>query len=232
MDDELTPSRSSPPRTRRAWSRAPSRGAAGRPSSRICSGSTGRRPRRRPWSIGPRRTCADTTSRRRPARLVREARKQFVGGALTVAIGIAIGASVLLGSGFAVLQIPTGVLLVGPLFLARGWARWRLYWRGPSAVSADLARATRGRPGPTRLAGAVSRRSGVGRACAPDFWARKFAGNVRRDGEKIAALRETGWDVLVVWECETKDRDKLRQAPQALMKEDDKEATGQSGQGL
>lgn len=42
-----------------------------------------------------------------------------------------------------------------------------------------------------------------------DFWRQKFADNVRRDCEKLAALREAGWDVLVVWECETKDRAKL-----------------------
>ena len=43
-----------------------------------------------------------------------------------------------------------------------------------------------------------------------DLWARKFEDNVRRDREKLAALREAGWGVLVVWECETKDRDALR----------------------
>lgn len=50
-----------------------------------------------------------------------------------------------------------------------------------------------------------------------DFWARKFAENVRRDGEKLAALREAGWDVLVVWECQTKDRDKLERTVRSFM---------------
>ncbi len=42
-----------------------------------------------------------------------------------------------------------------------------------------------------------------------DKWAAKFADNVRRDGEKLAAVRAAGWDVLVVWECELRDLAKL-----------------------
>ncbi len=42
------------------------------------------------------------------------------------------------------------------------------------------------------------------------FWQRKFDDNVRRDERVIAALRDLGWDVLVVWECETSDEDLLR----------------------
>ncbi|WP_311968601.1 DNA mismatch endonuclease Vsr [Pseudomonas baltica] len=38
-----------------------------------------------------------------------------------------------------------------------------------------------------------------------DFWLPKFASNVERDGRKAAQLRDLGWRVLVVWECETKD---------------------------
>ncbi|MCK5745258.1 MAG: DNA mismatch endonuclease Vsr [Oricola sp.] len=37
----------------------------------------------------------------------------------------------------------------------------------------------------------------------PEFWVPKLEGNVRRDQENERALREMGWDVLVVWECET-----------------------------
>lgn len=39
-----------------------------------------------------------------------------------------------------------------------------------------------------------------------EFWAKKFADNVARDAAQIDALRDRGWRVLVVWECETKDR--------------------------
>lgn len=37
------------------------------------------------------------------------------------------------------------------------------------------------------------------------FWIEKFERNVLRDRQKEAALREMGWQVLVVWECEAKD---------------------------
>ena len=37
------------------------------------------------------------------------------------------------------------------------------------------------------------------------FWTEKFATNVARDKRQEAALRELGWRVLVIWQCETKD---------------------------
>ena len=37
------------------------------------------------------------------------------------------------------------------------------------------------------------------------FWAKKFASNVARDARQEAALKALGWQVLVIWECETKD---------------------------
>ena len=36
------------------------------------------------------------------------------------------------------------------------------------------------------------------------FWNAKLDRNVRRDAENEDALRHLGWDVLVVWECETR----------------------------
>ena len=41
------------------------------------------------------------------------------------------------------------------------------------------------------------------------FWNRKLSRNVKRDQQDVAALRETGWMVLVVWECETRNRAQL-----------------------
>lgn len=38
-----------------------------------------------------------------------------------------------------------------------------------------------------------------------DFWADKFARNIERDARKEFELRQLGWDVAVVWECETRD---------------------------
>jgi len=37
------------------------------------------------------------------------------------------------------------------------------------------------------------------------FWAEKFAANVERDARQEAALRALGWQVLVIWQCETRD---------------------------
>lgn len=42
-----------------------------------------------------------------------------------------------------------------------------------------------------------------------DFWAPKLEGNRERDARNIALLESAGWRVLVVWECETKDREVL-----------------------
>ena len=44
------------------------------------------------------------------------------------------------------------------------------------------------------------------------YWRRKFEQNVERDRRNMAALRALGWDVLVVWECETFDRTQLLSA--------------------
>lgn len=38
-----------------------------------------------------------------------------------------------------------------------------------------------------------------------EYWLPKFESNVRRDAIKEAQLKELGWRVLVVWECETKN---------------------------
>lgn len=42
-----------------------------------------------------------------------------------------------------------------------------------------------------------------------DFWIPKLEGNRRRDVENQARLREMGWDILIVWECQLGDRDRL-----------------------
>ena len=42
-----------------------------------------------------------------------------------------------------------------------------------------------------------------------DFWQAKFAANVRRDAEVQALLSDLGWAVLIVWECELRDRARL-----------------------
>jgi DNA mismatch endonuclease Vsr len=42
-----------------------------------------------------------------------------------------------------------------------------------------------------------------------DWWAAKLARNVDRDARNLAALRDAGWSVLVLWECEVKDEPML-----------------------
>lgn len=39
----------------------------------------------------------------------------------------------------------------------------------------------------------------------PDFWIPKLHANVARDQRKVRELRASGWDVLVVWQCELRD---------------------------
>lgn len=41
------------------------------------------------------------------------------------------------------------------------------------------------------------------------FWEAKFVRNVERDLKALDDLERLGWDVLVVWECETRDKDGL-----------------------
>jgi DNA mismatch endonuclease (patch repair protein) len=43
-----------------------------------------------------------------------------------------------------------------------------------------------------------------------EFWSAKLAGNRERDARKIRALRARGFRVAVVWQCETKDLQRLR----------------------
>ncbi len=37
-----------------------------------------------------------------------------------------------------------------------------------------------------------------------EFWQKKRLSNVERDKRNITALKSAGWDVLVIWECQTK----------------------------
>ncbi len=42
------------------------------------------------------------------------------------------------------------------------------------------------------------------------FWRDKRAGNKERDKRNKKALKKLGWGVLVIWECQLKDMDKVR----------------------
>ena len=41
------------------------------------------------------------------------------------------------------------------------------------------------------------------------FWNAKLDNNIRRDRETVSLLKDLGWSVLIVWECETKNREEL-----------------------
>jgi len=41
------------------------------------------------------------------------------------------------------------------------------------------------------------------------FWESKRQGNVARDKRNLRKLRKAGWKVLVVWECQTRNIEKL-----------------------
>jgi DNA mismatch endonuclease, patch repair protein len=43
------------------------------------------------------------------------------------------------------------------------------------------------------------------------YWIPKIERNVARDEQNSEKLADLGWQVLVVWECETKSKDDLRQ---------------------
>lgn len=42
-----------------------------------------------------------------------------------------------------------------------------------------------------------------------EYWSRKLDGNVARDARHLTALQNQGWTVLVIWECETCNAQKL-----------------------
>jgi len=50
-----------------------------------------------------------------------------------------------------------------------------------------------------------------------DFWVSKFKKNVARDRKVRQALRRQGWQVLVIWECETKNLARLTERLRKLL---------------
>ena len=53
-----------------------------------------------------------------------------------------------------------------------------------------------------------------------DFWRKKFERNVARDRKALRELRELGWRVEVIWECETLDMDALEARLRSLLLSD------------
>ena len=54
-----------------------------------------------------------------------------------------------------------------------------------------------------------------------EFWEKKFSDAVRRDKQALHELKELGWKVLVVWECETKNLESLQQKLHTFLDERD-----------
>lgn len=43
-----------------------------------------------------------------------------------------------------------------------------------------------------------------------EFWQKKFAYNIERDERNYTRLRELGWNVIIIWECEIRHGDKQK----------------------
>ena len=49
------------------------------------------------------------------------------------------------------------------------------------------------------------------------YWWPKLKGNSTRDRKNIRLLKKSGWDVMVIWECETKDETELTKRIQKFL---------------
>jgi DNA mismatch endonuclease (patch repair protein) len=49
------------------------------------------------------------------------------------------------------------------------------------------------------------------------FWNEKLDKNLRRDRQHLVTLKEAGWDVLVIWTCEVKQLDRLKEILQDFL---------------
>lgn len=53
-----------------------------------------------------------------------------------------------------------------------------------------------------------------------NYWLAKLARNVERDRRAIEALEALGWRALVIWECETRDPERLRDILSRFLRDD------------
>jgi DNA mismatch endonuclease (patch repair protein) len=51
-----------------------------------------------------------------------------------------------------------------------------------------------------------------------EYWEQKFKENVARDAARLDELRALGWEALVIWECETFDRDRTVERVAAFLR--------------
>lgn len=52
-----------------------------------------------------------------------------------------------------------------------------------------------------------------------DFWKKKISENIARDQKNIETLREDGWNVITIWQCEIENRNKRKERRELLLKE-------------
>jgi DNA mismatch endonuclease, patch repair protein len=52
-----------------------------------------------------------------------------------------------------------------------------------------------------------------------DYWLPKLASNRKRDEKVKRALRKLGWKILVVWECQLRDKEQLKSKLRRFLKE-------------
>jgi len=52
-----------------------------------------------------------------------------------------------------------------------------------------------------------------------DFWKKKISENIARDQKNIEALREEGWNVITIWQCEIENRNKRKERLDLLLDE-------------
>ena len=52
-----------------------------------------------------------------------------------------------------------------------------------------------------------------------EFWENKFSENVERDKKNYKRLKDQGWSVNIIWECQVNDIDILQNLVDALKKE-------------
>jgi len=52
-----------------------------------------------------------------------------------------------------------------------------------------------------------------------DFWEKKISDNVARDRKNIEKLKDEGWNVIIVWQCEIKSKAKREERLKLLVEQ-------------
>lgn len=59
------------------------------------------------------------------------------------------------------------------------------------------------------------------------FWENKLKGNVARDRRNEIALKNLGWRIMVIWECETKEADAVAKRIEEFLRDENNPFVGQ-----